>query len=303
MPALRLLVASWAALTFIACQGENPAYRGQVMPGPPPVEASSEIPPLLDAAVDGSGDLPAGDPQDAGPGADVPALAPDAEAGPDAPAEDVQSAEAAPPDAAPPAPKALLVVGNAMLELIDDQMRNRLLTGGYLVTVKDDEVVSAGDATGKAVVIISGSSVSDVVGNKFKDVAVPVVVYDSFLFPEMGMTGTADDEFGSGPTEDRIVVTGAPHPLAAGLAGTVTVTRGKLFQSWGVPGPSAVRVAHVFNVAERISIFGYDQGAPMVGLTAPARRVGCFTRYPNGVTFTDDGWLLFDACVKWAAGR
>ena len=62
----------------------------------------------------------------------------------------------------------------------------------------------------------------------------------------------------------------------------------------------AVVVANMPDDASKAAIFAYEANAPMVGLTAPARRVGLFLDYGE-IAYSDDAWTLFDAAVRWAA--
>ena len=67
---------------------------------------------------------------------------------------------------------------------------------------------------------------------------------------------------------------------------------------WGEPAASAaVAATHRGHPV----LFGYEVGASMVGLTAPARRVGLFLGPLAGDNLTTAGQQLFDAAVEWAA--
>jgi hypothetical protein len=53
------------------------------------------------------------------------------------------------------------------------------------------------------------------------------------------------------------------------------------------------------------TLFGYDKGAQMIGMTAPARRVGIFLG-DSGLdpqVVTPDAVAMFDASVDWLLGR
>src|SRR5262249_23918269 len=52
----------------------------------------------------------------------------------------------------------------------------------------------------------------------------------------------------------------------------------------------------------RIVVFGYEKGAAMFGLSAPARRVGLFLNDTTAAALASNGWRLFDAVVGWAKG-
>ena len=51
------------------------------------------------------------------------------------------------------------------------------------------------------------------------------------------------------------------------------------------------------------SIFAYETGAAMPGLTAPARRVGLFMWDTTPASFTAGGTALFDAAISWATAQ
>jgi hypothetical protein len=92
------------------------------------------------------------------------------------------------------------------------------------------------------------------------------------------------------------------HPLAAGLSGTLRVAKGPDRCSWGRAREDAIRIAAVEGDAARAAIFGYEQGAAMPGLVAPARRLSFFLFDHTAPSLTPEGWALFDAAVRWCAG-
>jgi hypothetical protein len=51
----------------------------------------------------------------------------------------------------------------------------------------------------------------------------------------------------------------------------------------------------------KVMVFGYDTGAAMVSITAPARRAGLFLSETTAVSLNSIGWSIFDAVVNWAA--
>lgn len=272
-----------------ACVGPNPAYRERSSATPRgPADAAVEIQPAADQGA-----------------ADREAM----EAGGRESAATEVTIDAASAEMPPTAPRfALLVVGDLDLEPIDVQSRERLTELGFTVVVKLDADATAADATGMDVVVISGSTFSSRVQDKFKSVPVPVVCHDSWDFPLMGLTGpSGGTDYGRDDTDaspdSRISILLA-HPLAAQLAGVVTVSDRAIGLSWGKPLPNAAAVASLVGDASRITVFGYLAGAPLHdGTTAPARRVGNFVRNPSGARFAADGLRLFDAAVAWATAR
>jgi subtilisin family serine protease/fibronectin type 3 domain-containing protein len=215
-----------------------------------------------------------------------------------------------------PSPRpALLVVGNTTLPPEDAALRARLGTLGFSVTLKSGSALSASDASGKAVVVISPTVDSASVGSKLTSVATPVVSLEGFLFDDLKMTGAVQGtDYGRTSTTDALEIHDELSALAAGLRGTLTPdgydhivqvsTAGTRF--WGVPGPKAVgldgRPVTLLGQSDRAAVFGYEADTPMVGATAPARRVGFFADEQTVRTFTFEGWALFDAAVDWAAG-
>jgi hypothetical protein len=198
---------------------------------------------------------------------------------------------------------ALLVTASTTLNTSDAAIKARLEALGYVVTVKAGSTTTTADATGKAVVVISSTVTPTSVGTKFRTVAVPVVLWESQLYTNMGMTGSTNNDFGTITKQTQVKITNASHPLAAGLSGNVTVLNVSGTMSWGKPNANAAAIATAATDSTKTLIFGYASGATMPGLTAPARRVGLFMNDTSAASFTSNGGLLFDAAVKWATGR
>jgi uncharacterized repeat protein (TIGR01451 family) len=197
---------------------------------------------------------------------------------------------------------ALLVVGSTTLNGGDSWVKTRLEGLGYQVTVKDGTGAAAADANGKAVVVISSTVSPTAVGTKFRDVAVPVILWESGLFFNMGMTTKTSSNFGTATGQTQARITNPNHPLAGGLAGTVTVVSTAGTFDWGKPNANAAVVGTIASDTSRSVIFGYDTGSAMPGLAAPARRVGLFMHDNTAPTLTANGAALFDAAVRWAGG-
>jgi fibronectin type 3 domain-containing protein len=201
------------------------------------------------------------------------------------------------------APGALLVVGNTTLGAGDAAVQTRLQGLGYTVTVKLDSASVSGDATGKAIVVVSSTVTSGNVAAKFKTVTVPVLNYESAVMDDMGMTDiTSGTHYGTTATQTAVAISTASHPMAAGLTGSPTVVSSAQTFTWGVPNANGVKVATLSGDATRSVIFGYDTGATMFGLTAPARRTGFFLQDATASAWNVNGQALFDAAVRWTAG-
>ena len=193
----------------------------------------------------------------------------------------------------------LFVVGSTNLNSSDATVKSRLESLGYTVTVGDDYYCKTEDANGKGLVLISATVNSGYVGSKFRDVAVPVLCWESYLYDDMGMTGSS---YGTQGYVYSTTIQTSNHPLAAGLSGTVNVLNSWSTISWGNPGQEAVRIASVPGNSSRSMIFAYEAGATMVGMAAPARRAGFFLYTNTGNYMTSNGLQLLDAAVIWAIG-
>ena len=209
-----------------------------------------------------------------------------------------------PPAAVPPPPPrprtALFVAGNsANLSAADEKLVDELERLTFMVKTADDNGPVA-EADGVGVVVISASSAQNTVAGKFRDTPVPIVVLESYIFGEMGMTGNAQDtDFGAN-TGTQIAITASGSPLAAGLTGNVAICTANGSIHWGVPGAGAEAVAALANNQQRVAVFAYEKGAAMTGLAAPARRVGFFASQTVSDRLNDNGLKLFGAAVEWA---
>ncbi len=206
------------------------------------------------------------------------------------------------------APQVLLVVGRVPLDAGDARVKERLESLGYGVVAKPALQVVPSDASGKAMIAISSTAlamdVTDVPGEltaKFRESAVPVLVWEPRLFYDLGMIGGNEHQKDWGALKDqsRLTMTDPAHPLAAGLSGTVAVLTNPDRISWGLARGDAIKIATLDGHPDRAVVFAYDRGASMPGLVAPARRVGLFLFDTTPLHLTPKGWSLFDAAVRW----
>lgn len=203
------------------------------------------------------------------------------------------------PTATPDIGLILFVVGNpASLNQADTAVYNRLIATGNVVTIVDDNVTTTGDANGKDLVIISASVNAGAVNTKFRDVAVPVLLWKYNLLDDMNMVTNA----GTDNNENQVNIINSGHPLAGGLGnGLRTVTTNNQSFTWGQPNvASAISVATIDNDTNQKTIFAYDTGSSMVGMEAPAPRVSFFFTDNTAAALNANGWALFDAAVNWA---
>lgn len=197
---------------------------------------------------------------------------------------------------------ALFVVGNTNLNSADYKLKQRLQSLGFNVTVKDDNGITTAAANGKGLVLISATVLSGNVGTKFRDIAVPVIVSEQWLYDDMKMTNTtANTHYGEWGTTYQIRTNQPNHPILGGASGDFQIFDSWQTIGWGMPVGDGQNVCYApGSPSAKSMIFTYEAGSQMRGMTAPARRVGFFMRNYSANCFTYNGWYLFDATVAWA---
>ena len=198
---------------------------------------------------------------------------------------------------------ALLVVGNTTLNNGDAAVLARLRQLGYDVMVKDAAWATPALAAGKGLVLISSTVNSTDIGTKFRDVATPVLTWESWLYDDMRMTaGSANQDYGNDHGTSLNVV-GGTDVLAAGQQGTQVVTSRAQSIRWGkVMGSEARVIAYAPADPWIAAIFAYDKGAQMAGgLRAPGIRIGFYLDDESAANWTTYGRSLFDAAVRYAS--
>ena len=199
------------------------------------------------------------------------------------------------------ATEVLFVVGNPSLNVGDAAILAHLEEMGMNVTIADDNGIQTTAANGKDLIVISSTTSSGNVNSKFRDTAVPVLVWEAWLYDDFKMTSTGSQtNFGNSSSTSQLVISNPGHPLAAGLSGTVEITSNNHNVMWGKPNNNAIKIGHLNSDASKFMVFAYEAGAEMVGLTAPARRVGFYLTNSSAVSLTDNGWALFTAAINWA---
>jgi hypothetical protein len=201
---------------------------------------------------------------------------------------------------APLPPTALLVVGMPPTLAADDaKLKARLESKGFTVTVLDDDAMPP--TVPPTLVVVSGSVASATLAAKYVSFGAPLICLEPFVFGDLKMTGsTRNTDFGQ-TDGTQIAVTLAGHPLAGGHpAGNLTVVAPASSLGWGVAAAGAEKVATLVGMANRATVFAYEAGEMMVGMPAPARRVGLFPASPTPDRLNMVGWQLFDAAVDWA---
>jgi hypothetical protein len=177
---------------------------------------------------------------------------------------------------------------------------------GFTVTVADQtDPVALAD--GKDLIVISSGVSAHVIEGKYKSVPVPIVTWESYMLPHMGMTGKKEEaDFGTIEGKHRYLwLVNAPHPLSGGLpAGLTNVVKRGGPMNWGRPGPGAIVIATIPGELEKSPLFAYEKGATMDGENlAAARRVMLFLDNSSFAGLNEAGLKLFDAAVRWASDQ
>ncbi len=198
----------------------------------------------------------------------------------------------------------LMVTGNSSLNAAETLIQQRLLASNYDVTHLVDNLVTTEDAENKSMVLICSSVLSANVGTKFRTVNVPVLCYESYLFDDLGMTGTiADADYGTRPQQTRLILSDdAADPLVRDLeSGEQTITVDPTIFTWGRP-PADAKISAFLADSNQAGIFRFENGAPMVGgFTAPARRLGLMLEDLTAQSLTSTGWTLVERAVAWTS--
>ena len=195
--------------------------------------------------------------------------------------------------------KTALLVGNGSA---DNKLQQRLEEMGFIVDVKTDSAATAADATGKDLVLIS-ATINSSRADKFKNVAVPVMICEPYGYDVMGMN-SSDSDLSNTTTMTTLNIENQDHFLAGGLNSGVSVINTNVQINYSRVPQTAIKIATKPGVPADTAIFAYEKGATMYGANiAPERRVGFFLHDWTAAYLSNDGWKLFDASVNWLTGR
>jgi hypothetical protein len=283
--------------------GPCPVDGGALDDGGEPRDAGS------DAGADAAPGLDTGEdgPRDAGiDQADRPDAAA-VEAGPEAPRDtggevplDVPIPEPTPFDCGP----ALLVTASMDFAL-DKPLVARLMKLGCAVSQITDGTLTPAAAAGKSVVVVSDTVNGSLVKAQLRPVTVPVLLMRPDILDDNSLTGPTDGtDWARNSTEALMSIASPGHPLAAGFSGTISFFSQAWPTGWGKPEATAVVVGTIVGNPGRALLFGYEAGVAMTGgFRAPARRLA-YPVHADGVArLNGNGWVLFDAAIRWATGK
>ncbi len=205
---------------------------------------------------------------------------------------------------------AVFLVGNVPLTPADELLAARLAGLGYAVVLRGADQPPDAKVRGARLIVFSATVESVGVAREYRDLKVPMLVNESALFDDLGMSaptfrdlnGQMEKSTTFRPAVPAILIREPGHPLAAGLSGWIRVADTQATLRRGAPGPYAAWVATPGPRTQDFAwLFGYERGAPMIDGRAPARRVGFFLHNDTAIVLNQQGWRLFDAAVRWCA--
>jgi hypothetical protein len=187
----------------------------------------------------------------------------------------------------------------------DAKVKEHLEAMGLSVAMVD-QLDPAPKMDGVDLVVISSSVSAHRLEAKYRDAPVPIVTWESYILPHMGMSGFKEDaDYGTKEKERYLWMVNAPHPLAAGLpSGMLNVLEKGAPMNWGKPGLGATIIATLPGDPGKVAEFAYEKGATMdYDHIAPARRAFIFLDNETFTNLNAAGLKLFDAAIGWARGK
>jgi hypothetical protein len=178
----------------------------------------------------------------------------------------------------------------------DMVMIGRIMAQGFsTVTSVTDAAVTAQSVAGADLVVISSSAESAPLQAKLKDIAIPTLVVEDAEFSKMGMASMGNHDAGV----SQVVIAAGGNALVGDATGMVTISAKAGELGWGTPAATAKIGATMPGNPAHAAIFGYEKGAMMSGMAAPARRGGFAIREALAAGLNADGLKLFDAILAW----
>ncbi len=189
----------------------------------------------------------------------------------------------------------------------DRQLLDSLEAMGLRVFVRgvDSTPIQPEEADGKTFAFISPSVTASLVGIAFRDVRLPILVSESFLFDDMRMTGpSAGADYGIRSGKSQIDILEPGHPIAGTFSNTVAVTSTLTSFMWGNPAADALNIAEISSSGgnNQMAIFVYEYKDQMLGMEAPGMRVGYFLRENATTLSSETGWDIFKNTVNYILG-
>ncbi|MDE2263332.1 MAG: hypothetical protein KGL45_12465 [Gammaproteobacteria bacterium] len=212
----------------------------------------------------------------------------------------------------------------------DARVARHLEQLGFIVHTVD-AAAPASDADGAALIVLSSTANPRVLGDKYADTPVPVFTWNTYDYPNLGLTGPVlhKDFEVIDPVQHYPDSFSVLYAYGANLTSQISRAVGlkaQLFGTlylepqtagWGHPGPGGTVIADFKGMADHAAVFTYEREASLAdGRIAPARRVGFYLGDDDFHLLTaaygpaaDDpnmrswaiGLKLFDTALRWAA--
>jgi len=197
------------------------------------------------------------------------------------------------------ADKLILVGKNDPINDNDTILMERLQGMGLDVEYHSEPEGHPVDLTGAACVYISESVTSGNIGSAYTDVNIPVITSEGGLIDDLKM--------GVGQNSGNVTaieIVDPNHPITQGFSGQVEVLSqaGTLTGATELQGDAQI-LATLTDGSGWPRLFVYDEGAQMIDMVAPARRVFVFNHQEVNPLLNEDGWTLIERSVNWALGN
>ena len=213
----------------------------------------------------------------------------------------------------------------------DALIRDYLTTLGATVTTAGTRDGFA-RSSGKDLIIVSSTLNAREFDARFATVAIPIVTWNAYSFPLLGMTGEKlhedfsvvrekpfhnenhADYYAHATSSTNAILRLARIPQ--GMFAPLLFSGGVTDPSWGKAGRGADVAVSFQGDQEKAAVFSYERGASMIGSSvAPARRVGLFLGNNSWSILSDaqgpaardpkefawfSGRRLVDAALRWA---
>lgn len=198
-------------------------------------------------------------------------------------------------------PKALFIVAdpNAMTNM-DLNFRNRLQAKGFLVTMLADGATNTAQAVGQNLIAVSASVKPSSVLTKYRDVKLPVLIWERGLYDDMKMISGRSATGATNNISAIGILESSSFMNRGYTVGNLTILTANSRLSYVTNNDSNVqRFSAVPGNSSQLLEFGYDADASMPGaLIAPARRLGTF--YPDTTAaFSTAGVSRIDRNIDW----
>ncbi len=198
----------------------------------------------------------------------------------------------------------LMVTANSNGTNDDRAVADELTAAGLVVTIIDDNAVTAADAANHDVVFISSTASQGAVGTALTTVDTPVVNSEYLLHDDLGLTANGSANRNEQGGQNAIDIVDPANPIVdnAFSSGSLVVFSKFSRATWGRPAATADIVATIEGDQTRATLFAYEDGATLAnGDAAPARRVGVFLSAASDGNLDQAGVTLLTNAITWAA--